>query len=277
MAVYAVGDVQGCDDALEALLGKIRFDPAHDSLWFTGDLVNRGPQSAAVVRFVMGLGARAVTVLGNHDLHLLALAAGRAERKRHDTLTDILTAPDRDELLAWLRARPLLHHDEDLGYTLLHAGALPAWDLPALRRRATEVEAVLRGPGAEEFFAHMYGDQPDAWDESLRGWERLRLIVNVFTRLRYCDAAGRMDLGPKGAPGSQPPRLRPWFQAPGRKSAGLRIVFGHWSTLGVWKRDNVIGLDSGCLWGRTLTAVRLARGHEEFFAVPCRRQWAPGQ
>ncbi|MBI5613202.1 MAG: symmetrical bis(5'-nucleosyl)-tetraphosphatase [Gammaproteobacteria bacterium] len=274
MAVYAIGDVQGCHDALQALLEKIRFDPACDRLWFVGDLVNRGPQSAAVLRFVMGLEA-AVCVLGNHDLHLLAVAAGQARTRREDTLDDVLSAPDRDALLHWLRTRPLLHHDAALGYTLVHAGLLPSWDLGLARALAAEAEAALRGPAVDRLFAQMYGDQPDRWDPALAGWPRLRVIVNAFTRLRYCSADGRMDLAPKGVPGSQPPGLLPWFQVPGRKSRALRILFGHWSTLGLWNGDGAIGLDSGCLWGGRLSALRLD-AEPEFFSVPCLQQQIPG-
>lgn len=269
MSVYAIGDVQGCYRSLQELLAHIRFDAARDRLWFTGDLVNRGLQSLEVLRFVKNLGERAVCVLGNHDLHLLAVAAGTAKPKKRDTLDDVLRAPDRDELLRWLRSCPLLHHDERLGYTLIHAGLLPPWNLADARRLAREAESVLRGEGAENFFHHMYGDLPDHWNENLRGFDRLRVIINAYTRLRYCDLDGNMDLRPKGPPGSQPPDLVPWFQVPGRRSRDLRIVFGHWSALGLWHDDGVIGLDSGCLWGRTLSAVRLDGGPAEFFSIAC--------
>ena len=273
MAVYAIGDVQGCYDALQALLEKIHFNRARDRLWFVGDLVNRGPQSAAVLRFVMGLD-RTVCVLGNHDLHLLAVAAGRAHSRPEDRIEDILTAPDREALLHWLRARPLLHHDAALGYTLVHAGLLPAWDLATAQALATEAESALRGPDAGELFSHMYGDEPGAWDAALDGWARLRVIVNAFTRLRFCRPDGHMDLRPKGPPGSQPPGLMPWFQVPGRRNRTLRIVFGHWSSLGAWNRDGVIGLDSGCLWGGSLSAVRLDET-PQFFSVPCVQRQIP--
>lgn len=273
MAVYAIGDVQGCYGALLALLEKIHFDRARDRLWFVGDLVNRGPQSAAVLHFVMGLD-QTVCVLGNHDLHLLAVAAGQAHARPEDRLEDILTAPDRDALLHWLRTRPLLHHDAALGYTLVHAGLLPSWDLATAQALAAEAESALRGPAANELFSRMYGDEPDAWDPTLSGWARLRVIINSLTRLRFCRADGRMDLRPKGPPGSQAEGLLPWFQVPGRVSRTLRIVFGHWSTLGLCNRDGVIGLDSGCLWGGSLSAVRLAET-PEFFSVPCAQQQMP--
>lgn len=273
MSVYAIGDVQGCYAPLQQLLERLRFDTARDRLWFTGDLVNRGPQSLEVLRFVKELGERAVCVLGNHDLHLLAVAAGAAKFKKRDTLEEILKAPDRDELLHWLRTRPLLHHDADLGCTLIHAGLLPPWDLTDAQRLAREAETVLRGDQCVEFFHHMYGDLPDHWNENLRAHDRWRVIVNAFTRLRYCDLDGNMDLRPKGPPGSQPPDLLPWFQIPARRSRGLKIVFGHWSALGLWQGEDVIGLDSGCLWGRSLSAVRLDAEPVEFFSAAC----PPGQ
>ncbi|MEX2164364.1 MAG: symmetrical bis(5'-nucleosyl)-tetraphosphatase [Sulfuricaulis sp.] len=269
MPVYAIGDVQGCYQPLRALLTEIRFDPTRDSLWFTGDLVNRGPQSLEVLRYVKALSDRAICVLGNHDLHLLAMAAGAAKPKKRDALEKILAAPDKDELLQWLRRRPLLHHDDRLGYTLIHAGLLPAWTLTDAKRLAQEVQDLLRGDLMMDFFHHMYGDLPDHWNENLRGADRLRVIVNAFTRLRYCDLEGNMDLRPKGPPGSQPPDLMPWFQVPGRRSQDLRIVFGHWSALGLWQGDGVIGLDSGCLWGKSLSAVRLDNDPVKFFSVPC--------
>jgi bis(5'-nucleosyl)-tetraphosphatase (symmetrical) len=267
--VYAIGDVQGCYDALHRLLDALRFDPGNDRLWFTGDLVNRGPDSLEVLRFVCSLGERAVTVLGNHDLHLLAVAYGQARLKKHDTLDELLAAQDRDLLLDWLRRRPLLHHDSGLGYTLVHAGLLPPWDLPTARRLAAEAEQVLAGDGASEFFAHMYGDLPDHWRDDLLGHDRLRVIINAFTRLRYCDLEGNMDLHLKGAPGTQPAGMLPWFQAPHRHSRDLRIVFGHWSTLGALQQDGVICLDSGCLWGRELSAVRLDAPGPVWTRVPC--------
>jgi bis(5'-nucleosyl)-tetraphosphatase (symmetrical) len=275
MSVYAIGDVQGCYDALRRLLDRLRYDPGNDRLWFTGDLVNRGPDSLRVLRFVRNLGERAVTVLGNHDLHLLAVAMGRARVKKHDTLDEVLSAPDRDELLDWLRRRALLHHDPDLGYTLLHAGLLPPWDLPTAQRLAREAERVLASGQAGEFFAHMYGDLPDHWRDDLRGFDRLRVIVNAFTRLRFCDFEGNMDLRLKGAPGTQPPGMLPWFQVPHRRNRGVRVVFGHWSTLGPYRNEDVICLDSGCLWGRELSAVRLDAPDTTWTRVPCPGQLRP--
>jgi len=208
MAVYAIGDIQGCYAELMALLEAVQFDAASDQLWFTGDLVNRGPESLRVLRFVRDLNERtpsaAITVLGNHDLHLLAVAAGEGRQHHSDTLDEILAAPDRETLLDWLRHQPLLHHDAALGVTLIHAGLPPQWSLLEAQQYAGEVEAVLRGDSYQEFFAHMYGNQPDQWQENLTGWDRLRFITNCFTRLRYCDADGKLDLQAKGAPGSQP-------------------------------------------------------------------------
>lgn len=269
MSVYAIGDVQGCYDALRRLLDALHFDAGGDRLWFTGDLVNRGPDSLKVLRYVLGLGERAVTVLGNHDLHLLAVAQGRARIKKHDTLDELLAAPDRERLLDWLRRRPFLHHDPDLGYTLVHAGLLPQWDLPTAQRLAYEAGQALAGDEAGEFFAHMYGDLPDHWRDDLQGFDRLRVIVNAFTRLRYCDLEGNMDLRLKGAPGTQPAGMLPWFQVPHRLNRNLRIVFGHWSTLGAVQGDGVICLDSGCLWGHELSAVRLDTPEVIWTRVPC--------
>ncbi|MFQ5934945.1 MAG: symmetrical bis(5'-nucleosyl)-tetraphosphatase [Acidiferrobacterales bacterium] len=270
MGVYAIGDVQGCFDALQALLRKLNFEPARDRLWFTGDLVNRGPQSADVLRFVMALEERAVSVLGNHDLHLLAVASGAAAYDPADTFADVLDADDRELLLDWLRQRPLLHYDAPLNVALIHAGLLPQWDIATATALAAEVEAVLRGGSHIDFFTHMYGDLPNSWDRALRGWDRLRVVVNALTRLRYCDAAGCMDLVPVGAPGSQPPDLLPWFEVPTRRTRDLRIVFGHWSTLDVCCAGGVVGLDSGCCWGGSLTAVRLDSERLEFTHVRCR-------
>lgn len=275
MAVYAIGDVQGCYDSLQYLLERLQFDPTADTLWFTGDLVNRGPASLATLRFVKGLGERAITVLGNHDLHLLAVAEGlQPANGKDETLGEVLAAPDREALLAWLRTRPLLHTDAALGATLIHAGLPPQWDLAAARARAGEVEAVLRGPDYREFFRHMYGDQPDRWVESLHGWERLRFIVNCFTRLRYCTAEGVLCLGHKGPPGTQPAECLPWFDCPDRRSAGTRIVFGHWSTLGLQLRDDVCALDTGCLWGGELTALRVD-GPPQLCGVKCPESRTP--
>jgi|SRR5215469_5549099 len=257
MATFAVGDIQGCYDDLMRLLERIAFDPAEDRLWFTGDLVNRGPRSLDVLRFVKRLGEGCVCVLGNHDLHLLAVAAGTSKHRKHDTLDEVLDAPDREELLDWLRQRPLLHHDKSLGYTLIHAGLPPQWDLSEASGCARELEAVLRGKAHADFFRHMYGDEPRRWSPMLGRTDRLRFIVNCFTRLRYCNAEGDLDLKAKGAPGTQPEGYLPWFEVAGRASAGLHILFGHWSTLGEVRGSNVHALDTGCVWGGRLSALRL--------------------
>ncbi len=271
MATYAIGDVQGCSEAFEALLARIAFDPHRDTLWLVGDLVNRGPASVAVLRHVRSLGARARMVLGNHDLHLLAVRVGARAYKDSDTFGDVLEAPDCDELLAWLRRQPLLHHDAKLGFTMVHAGLAPQWDLHDAMRHAAELAAVLRGPRYRTFFEHMYGNGPALWDESLQGWKRLRFITNTFTRIRYCDAGGRLRLKPTGPPACEDPALVPWFAVPERKTRGQRIIFGHWATLqmhaALSPEHGVYHIDSGCVWGGCLTALRL--DDERYFRVDC--------
>ncbi len=274
MGIYAIGDIQGCFDDLQRLLDLIRFDPPRDRLWFTGDLVNRGPRSLETLRFVKRLGEHAVTVLGNHDLHLLAIhATGGACSGKDRTLQPVLEAPDRDELLHWLRHRPLLHFDPAMNAALLHAGLPPQWEIVEARRHAGELEQALRGPDWREFFGQMYGDRPTLWSDTLRGWERLRFIVNCLTRMRYCSVDGTIDLHSKGPPGSQPQGLLPWFQVPGRRSRDTLILFGHWSTLGPLQSDNVCALDSGCLWGGRLTALSLEE--MSFRSVPCPTYCSP--
>ncbi|WP_127478260.1 symmetrical bis(5'-nucleosyl)-tetraphosphatase [Sulfurivermis fontis] len=275
MSTYAIGDIQGCYDQLLQLLEQIRFDPSSDRLWFAGDLVNRGPKSLQVLRFVRDLGDNAITVLGNHDLHLLAVW----QQKHHhfssnDTLLPIMQAPDRDELCNWLRRQPLLHHDAQLDYVMVHAGLPPQWDLATARRLAGEVETVLRGDDFLAFMENMYGNKPKLWKEELRGWDRLRFAVNCFTRLRFCTAAGELDFHHKGKPGSAEPTVLPWFAVPGRRSCDQRILFGHWSTLGFHRGDNVCALDTGCLWGGALTALRLEDGTA--FHIDCPATCAPG-
>lgn len=259
MAIWAIGDVQGCCDELEVLLDRIAFNPAHDQLWFTGDLVNRGPRSLDTLRLVKSLGDSAITVLGNHDLHLLALASNTGERiKAQDTLDDILQAPDREELLGWLIRQPLLHHDASLNITMVHAGLPPQWDLLLAQRCAHEVETELRDPTrAKTLFKHMYGDEPSEWNDALLGYARLRFITNCLTRLRICTAAGTVRIKFKSSIKNLPQGMVPWFKAPQRQSTHTRIVFGHWSALGFHDADNVLCLDTGCVWGGTLTAMRL--------------------
>lgn len=273
MATYAIGDIQGCYQQLQQLLEKLAFDPSKDTLWFTGDLVNRGPASLDTLRFVKGLGENAITVLGNHDLHMLAVSEGYAPKHRHDTIDEILNAPDRMELLDWLRQQPLIHHDKESGFTLIHAGLHPKWDPDMAQQLAHEVESTLRGDNYKGFLANMYGNEPVQWDESLKGWDRLRFITNCFSRLRYCDLEGNLYLQAKGPPGTQPEPYIPWFNVPNRASKGLKIIFGHWSTLGLQHTSGVYAIDTGCLWGYQLTAMRLDNitndEEPEFISIGC--------
>jgi bis(5'-nucleosyl)-tetraphosphatase (symmetrical) len=269
MAVYAIGDVQGCDTELGALLGALKYSADRDSLWFVGDLVNRGPDSLQVLRRIRALGDGATVILGNHDLHLLAVAYGGARRRSDDTLDEILTAPDRAMLLEWLQERPLLHEDASLNVCMVHAGLAPQWDLSVARDCAHELEKALRR-NPEKLFGRMYGDQPDLWEESLQGEERLRFIANCFTRLRYVDMEGRLALRAKGSPKkAQGKSLIPWFEARDARWRGPRIVFGHWSTLGFFRNADVTGLDTGCVWGDRLTALRLDVPDAKPVQVPC--------
>ncbi len=269
MALYAIGDVQGCNAELGALLAAIRFSADRDQLWFVGDLVNRGPDSLGVLRRIRSLGDAATVTLGNHDLHLLAVAFGSAPTRDDDTLDEVLAAPERDALLEWLAGQPLFHEDPALHVCMLHAGLAPQWDLPLARQSAREFESALqRDP--KGLFDRLYGDQPDLWDDSLEGAARLRFIANCFTRLRYVDARGRLMLRAKGAPGRpQTQSLIPWFEAPAARWRGPRLIFGHWSTLGFFDRDNVTGLDTGCVWGGTLSALRLDVGQAKPVQVSC--------
>lgn len=271
MSTYAIGDVQGCYDELRRLLDAFAFDAGRDRLWFVGDLVNRGPQSLETLRFIRSLGSAATVVLGNHDLHLIVTAAGHGRPHAEDTLASVLAAPDRDELLDWLRCRPLLHVEG--GHVLVHAGLLPGWSVGFAAVLAGEVHRALVADDHAAFLADMWGNQPDAWRDDLRGWDRLRVIVNAMTRLRFCTPAGRMELGRKGPPGSAPPGTLPWFAAPGRASATHTVIFGHWSALGLHLEPNLAGLDTGCLWGGSLTALRLEDRH--LFQVPCERKIEP--
>ena len=271
MSTYAIGDLQGCLDCFERLLGLIEFDAVRDRLWLTGDLVNRGPDSLGTLRRVRELGARAVTVLGNHDLHLLAVALTSEGRTRKgDTLEDILTAPDRVELLDWLRHQPLFHHDPVLDISLVHAGIPAAWTVTETERRAREVEIALRSPSHPEILGAIYGNTPDRWSPELTGMPRLRFIINALTRMRFCTEDGRLDLKHKESPAQAGPGLMPWFAVPNRASAGARIVFGHWSTLRLSSQEEALHrvhpLDTGAVWGDRLTALRLEDGAR--FSVP---------
>jgi bis(5'-nucleosyl)-tetraphosphatase (symmetrical) len=255
MSTYAIGDIQGCYDELRRLLDQIGFDPAADRLWLVGDLVNRGPQSAEVLRLLRGLGDSAISVLGNHDLHLLVVAAGVRKPHHSDTLDELLVAPDREELLDWLRRQRLMHADN--GYAMVHAGLLPQWSIARALSLAREVETALQGPDHGEFLAQMYGNAPAQWHDDLAGFDRLRVIVNAMTRLRVCTPEGVMEFSHKTAPEGAPAGYLPWFDIPHRASRDTPVLFGHWAALGLTLRPDLIGLDSGCVWGRRLTAFRL--------------------
>ena len=269
MPTYAIGDVQGCSHELKALVDLIGFDPANDRLWFVGDLVNRGPDSAGVLRFVKSLGNSAVTVLGNHDLHLLMVAEQMEKLHGSDTLHDVLDAPDRDELIHWLRHRPLLHAEN--GHVLVHAGLLPAWSVDKASSLAMEVEAALRSPDYREFMANMYGNKPASWEDGLSGHARLRVVINAMTRMRFCTIEGKMEFAHKGGLDKIPEGYKPWFDLRNPAWAGAKIVFGHWSALGLVISENLMALDTGCLWGGALSAVRLE--DRQVFQVSC-RAWA---
>ncbi len=261
MSTYAIGDVQGCYQPLMQLLEKIQFDAQKDTLWFTGDLVNRGPQSLEVLRFVYQLGDKHQTVLGNHDLHLLAVADGSRMQHHSDTLSEILNAPDINELLNWLSFRPLLVQDDVRGYVMTHAGIAPSWTIAKARALAQEVEAVLRKGDAHELYSHMYGNQPDLWDDALTGMDRLRCIINYFTRMRFCHRDGRLDLSYKGTIQDKHPDLIPWFDVQPRAASGVKMIFGHWAALnGEVDQPDLFALDTGCVWGNKLTAMRLEDG-----------------
>ncbi len=258
MATYAVGDIQGCYQPLCRLLEQVRFDPAKDTLWASGDLVNRGPRSLEVLRFLRSMAPRARTVLGNHDLHLLARARGRQHAYPSDTLGEVLAAPDCQELLDWLRQQPLLLRAKKENWILVHAGIPPQWDLEEAEARAREVETALRGEDCDVFLAEMYGDMPTMWDDSLDGTERLRLITNYLTRMRICTAEGQLLSSFQGRAEEAPPGYRAWFAHPGRKTRQQRILFGHWAALqGQADAENVYALDTGCVWGHRLRCLRL--------------------
>ncbi len=270
MAHYAVGDLQGCHSEFMGLLARIRFDPARDRLWLTGDLVNRGPDSLAVLREVRALGACVTAVLGNHDLHLLAMAwAPKTVRKREQDLEAVLDAPDAAELLEWLASRPLLNRDRALGWTLIHAGLPPQWSLAQAEKCAKEVEQALRRDPAE-LLTDMYGDRPDRWSPGLKGAERLRFSVNCLTRLRFVDGEGRLLLAYKGTVANAPKGAMPWFRHPARATKDDALIFGHWSALGYLAEPGLRCLDTGCVWGGALCALRLDRD-EEPVLLPCQR------
>lgn len=265
MATYAIGDLQGSNSSLQKLLADISFDARHDRLWFVGDLVNRGTESLQCLRFVRSLGDGAVTVLGNHDLHLLGVAEGAARMRNGDTLQPVLDAPDREELLDWLRHRPMLHIEGE--HVLVHAGLLPQWSVGKANALAQEVESALRSSGRRDFLAAMYGNHPDCWSDGLKGFDRLRVIVNAMTRMRLCTPGGRMEFSHKGEPANHPAGYLPWFDVPLRKSADSTVICGHWSALGLKIEHNLLSLDTGCVWGGALTAVRLE--DRTVFQVSC--------
>jgi len=255
-SIWAIGDLQGCCHALDRLLAHPDIAGDADArFWFAGDLVNRGPNSLATLRRVMELGDRAVAVLGNHDLHLVAMAAGERRPRKNDTICEILDAPDAKRLIEWVRTRPLAHAEE--GHLMVHAGVLPDWEAGEVRGYAAEVEEVLRGSGWKKFMSKMYGNEPAAWRDNLKGADRLRVIINALTRMRFCSARGVMEFDAKETAEDAPDGYMPWFDVPGRKTAGTPIVFGHWSTLGLVQRPDLLSLDTGCVWGGHLTAVRL--------------------
>jgi len=280
MALYLIGDVQGCDDALGRLLDKIAFSPSRDTLVLLGDLVNRGPGSAAVLRRVHRLGAAAHSLLGNHDLHLLGIASGARKPGRHDTLCGVLDAPDRDAMLEWLRHQSMALHRHLGGQDLLmvHAGVLPAWSLAQTLVLASEVEAALRGPAFGDFLRGMYGNEPSRWQEDLTGIARWRVIVNALTRLRFCTADGTMDFEAKDSAAAAPAGHLPWFDVPGRRTADITIAFGHWSTLGWVSRPDLIATDTGCVWGGCLSAARIGAtpAEREHIEVKCAQSQKPG-
>lgn len=275
MAIYVIGDIQGCFVELQQLLEKINFDASNDSLWFTGDLVNRGPQSLETLRFIKKLGNSAKAVLGNHDLHLLSVACNASKTKRKDTFDAILSAPDREELISWLSHLPLMHHEGE--FYMIHAGLPPQWTLETAMALAGELESVLRSDESSVFFKHMYGDEPSIWSDDLNSYDRLRFIASAFTRLRYCDLYGRFDFKEKCAPGKQASYLFPWFDVPGRRSEGANIFFGHWSTLGFYVKNNCYCLDTGCLWGGELTALKIDGDERLRISLNCNKAYqAPG-
>jgi bis(5'-nucleosyl)-tetraphosphatase (symmetrical) len=275
MALYLIGDVQGCDTPLGRLLEKIAFSASRDTIYVLGDLVNRGPQSDRVLRRLMGYGASARCLLGNHDLSLLAVAHGDRAPHRNDTMDTILAAPDRGAMLDWLRQQHMAIREH--GLLMVHGGVLPQWDAAQTQALAGEVEAMLRGPDLLEFLPRMYGNLPAQWNNALEGADRLRVIINALTRLRFCTPEGVMDLKASGGLADAPPGMVPWFEVPGRKTAGQTIAFGHWSTLGYLRRPDIIALDTGCVWGGCLSALRLnPRGEHELIQVGCEQAQVPG-
>ena len=272
MTIYAIGDVQGCYKSLRSLIKQTGFNATTDKLWFCGDLVNRGPKSADVLRFIMDLGNSAKCVLGNHDLNLLAVAYGKREKKDLDTLNEILNAPDRDEMLKWLRYQPLFHRSKKHRICMVHAGIYPGWSISKAKKLAAEVEQALRKGDYQTFLGKMYGNYPAYWEKDLGHWDRLRFITNVMTRMRYLDSSGALDLDIKCKPGNQPTGYYPWYSVEAKRKKHWRVFFGHWSTLGLHWQNNAICLDSGCLWGGKLTAARVDPDNIMFISKRCDKQ-----
>ena len=279
MALYCIGDVQGCDSALERLLDTIGFSPSRDTVFLLGDLVNRGPASAKVLRRVQAYGAAVRSLLGNHDLHLLAVAHGVRKPHGKDTIHDVLEAPDRHALLDWLRHQSMALHQKvgDRDLLMVHAGVLPQWSLDQTLDLAAEIEATLRSNAVGDFLHHMYGDQSDRWSDTLQGYSRLRVIVNALTRLRFCTPDGVMEFKSKDSNGTVPAGHLPWFDVPTRQTAGITVAFGHWSTLGWLTRKDVLSLDTGCVWGGCLSAARLGATPNdiELIQIDCDQAQAP--
>ncbi|MBI5926277.1 MAG: symmetrical bis(5'-nucleosyl)-tetraphosphatase [Aquabacterium sp.] len=273
--IYLVGDLQGCCNPFERLLQTIDFSPSRDHVYVLGDLVNRGPDSLGVLRRLRALDNAATCLLGNHDLHLLAVAHGVRKPHRSDTLDEILHAPDRDDWLNWIRQRRLAVHAH--GWLMVHAGVVPQWDASQTVALAAEVEAMLAGPDVGEFLTRMYGNEPDKWDDSLQGVPRWRCVVNSLTRLRFCSADGTMEFTTKEGAGGAPEGFMPWFEVPGRRTAGTPVAFGHWSTLGLINRDDLMSLDTGCVWGGQLTAVRVDGATRELIQIDCPQAQKPGK
>jgi len=270
MSIYAIGDVQGCLDHLKKLLDKIKFDPAKDQLWFTGDLVNRGPKSLQTLRFVKGLDKAAVTVLGNHDLHLLAMAGGNMRYlKKDDSLLEVLRAHDREELIRWLLQQKFIRTDKRLKLSLVHAGVHPFWTIKKANKLARQAEKVLQSDKAEDFLHDMYGNRPKIWSKARKEYDKLRFIINCFTRMRYVYKSGRLDFKYNADVGLQPSRLLPWFLHPATKLKKNRVIFGHWSRLGIRQTDRVFALDTGCLWQGRLSALQIDEDGAKWHSVDC--------
>ncbi len=269
MSTYVIGDIQGCLHELKELLNKISFSSDKDQIWFTGDLVNRGPDSLGVLRFVKSLEENAITVLGNHDLHMLAIVHGLEKQRPSDTFDEIINAKDKNELMQWISTLPLLHTANNDQHILVHAGLYPQWTIPQAKQYAHEVETILQSDQLLVFLSHMYGNKPDAWEDSIEYWDRLRFITNCFTRMRYCTVDGRLNLRSSVAPGKQESGLVPWYTLKNNRPTSVNLFFGHWSTLGLLHNNGIHCLDTGCLWGGTLTAMKIDDDSFECTVISC--------